>query len=78
MNSDELAHYIEQPDGIAKPWLLAQLRLQKLRDRRAALSTADYTTALAAIHRDAMRLGQWWVGIESEVFGTDPRTEPTA
>jgi hypothetical protein len=69
MNSDDLARYIEQTNGISKPWLLAQLRLQKLRDRRADLTPEAYAAELADIHRDVMSLGEWWVGIEQEAFG---------
>ncbi len=69
MNSEELARYIEQTDGISKPWLLAQLRLQKLRDRRTTLTPEQYEAELADIHKDVMSLGEWWVGIETEVFG---------
>ena len=71
MNSNDLARYIEQTNGISKPWLLAQLRLQKLRERRIELTAEDYATELADIHKDVMSLGEWWVGIEAEVFG-DP------
>ncbi len=71
MNSHDLARYIEQTNGISKPWLLAQLRLQKLRERRIELTPEDYATELADIHRDVMSLGEWWVGIEADVFG-DP------
>lgn len=69
MNSDDLARYIEQTNGISKPWLLAQLRLQKLRERRIELTPEDYATELVDIHRDVMSLGEWWIGIEADVFG---------
>lgn len=75
MNSDRLARYIEQTNGIAKPWLLTQLRLQKLQERRSDLSTAEYAEELADIHHDLMSLGEWWVGIESEVFGNSKTDE---
>ena len=58
--SERLARYIEQTDGITKPWLLAQLRLQKLQDERDNLSAADYAQALADIHQDLMHLEDWW------------------
>lgn len=70
MNSDDLSRYIEATDGISKPWLLAQLRLKKLQERRDSLSPTEYETELADIHQDLMNLGEWWVGIENEVFGT--------
>lgn len=70
MDSKDLAHYIEATDGISKPWLLVQLRLQKLQERRATLSPEAYEKELADLHKDLMNLGEWWVGIEDEVFGT--------
>lgn len=69
MDSDSLARYIEATNSISKPWLLAQLRLTKLQERQADLSPAEYADELAAIHQDLMNLGEWWVGIEDEVFG---------
>jgi hypothetical protein len=69
MDSKELAQYIEATDGISKPWLLVQLRLKKLQERSHILSPEEYTTELADIHQDLMNLGEWWVGIEEEVFG---------
>ena len=68
MNSIELAKYIEATDGISKPWLLVQLRLYKLRDRREIISSEEYLSELADIHQDMMNLGEWWVGIEDQVF----------
>jgi len=69
MNSKDLAQYIEATDGSAKPWLLVQLRLQKLQERKPTLTPDTYTRELAEIHQDLMNLGEWWLGIESEVFG---------
>ena len=68
MNSHELANYIEATDGISKPWLLIQLRLKKLQERRPELSADDYANLVADIHSDLMKLGEWWVGRESDVF----------
>ncbi|MEM1240298.1 MAG: hypothetical protein AAGI45_10700 [Cyanobacteria bacterium P01_H01_bin.26] len=68
MNSHELANYIEATDGISKPWLLIQLRLKKLQERRSELSADDYANQVADIHSDLMKLGEWWVGRESDVF----------
>lgn len=68
MNSNELARYIESTDGISKPWLLIQLRLKKLQERRHELSPDDYAQQVASIHDDLMRLGEWWVGREQAVF----------
>lgn len=69
MNSDRLARYIEQTETFSKPWLLVQLRLQKLQERRADISEAEYAEQLADIHQDLMNLGEWWIGIEDEAFG---------
>lgn len=68
MNSNELAKYIEATDGISKPWLLIQLRLKKLQERRHQLSADDYAVQVADIHADLMKLGEWWVGQERDVF----------
>lgn len=68
MNSKELAQYIEATNSITKPWLLVQLRLKKLQERQATLSENDYANQLADIHEDLMNLGEWWRGIENEVF----------
>ncbi|MEB3884475.1 hypothetical protein [Lyngbya sp. CCY1209] len=69
MDSRDLARYIEATDGISKPWLLVQLRLKKLRERRSELSESEYVRELSALHEELMNLGEWWVGIEPEVFG---------
>ncbi len=68
MNSKELAQYIEATNSITKPWLLVQLRLKKLKERQATLSENDYANELTDIHEDLMNLGEWWRGIENEVF----------
>lgn len=68
MDSQDLARYIEATNGISKPWLLAQLRLKKLQERRDSLSPELYAQALADIQQDVMNLGEWWVGIEEDVF----------
>ncbi|WP_293354367.1 MULTISPECIES: hypothetical protein [unclassified Microcoleus] len=68
MNSKDLAQYIEATDGISKPWLLVQLRMKKLQERRSQISTEEYLRELTDLHQDLMNLGEWWVGIEDEVF----------
>jgi hypothetical protein len=68
MTSDELARYIEATDGISKPWLLVQLRLAKLKERRTEMSTEAFNDQLAELHTDMMKLGQWWLGQEKDVF----------
>ncbi len=75
MNSDELARYIEQTDGITKPWLLVQLRMEKLRELRDELTPGEYETRLAELHRDLAQLGEWWKGREAEAFGAAPPME---
>lgn len=70
MDSQELAQYIEATDSISKPWLLVQLRLKKLQEVRESISADEYSKKLAEIHQDLMNLGQWWIGIEDEEFGT--------
>ena len=69
MDSKDVARCIEMTDGASKPWLLGLLRLQKLKEQRPNLSSEDYTQQLSDIHQDLMKLGEWWVGIEDEVFG---------
>ncbi|MBD2436985.1 hypothetical protein [Nostoc sp. FACHB-110] len=68
MDSKELAQYLEATNSIAKPWLLVQLRLQKLQERRNSISEDTYADELADIHQDLMNLGEWWRGIEDDVF----------
>ncbi|BAQ65634.1 hypothetical protein [Geminocystis sp. NIES-3709] len=68
MNSEDLAKYIENTNGISKPWLLVQLRLKKLQENKPFLSPEEYLIQLADIHQDAMNLGEWWIGREKEVF----------
>lgn len=68
MNSNELARYIEQTNSAAKPWLLTQLRLLKLKEQKDDLSLEEYEQRVVDIHEDMMNLGEWWVGIEDEVF----------
>ena len=69
MNSKEIANYIEATNGISKPWLLVQLRLKKLKEKRGELSQEEYLRQLEDIHQDLMKLGEWWKGREGEVFG---------
>ena len=70
MNSEELAKYIEATNGISKPWLLVQLRLKKLQERKNTISAEEYFQELQDIQQDLLGLGEWWRGIEDEVFGT--------
>ncbi|MBD2387730.1 hypothetical protein [Cylindrospermum sp. FACHB-282] len=68
MDSKQLAQYVEATDGISKPWLLVQLRLKKLQERRETLSEDAYAEELEDIYQDLMNLGEWWHGIEDQVF----------
>ncbi|MEL6813284.1 MAG: hypothetical protein AAFP03_00560 [Cyanobacteria bacterium J06598_3] len=68
MKSNDLAKYIEESNGISKPWLLIQLRLAKLKERRSEMTTEAFNTQLAELHEELMKLGEWWVGQEEEAF----------
>ena len=68
MNSKELAQYIETTDGISKPWLLVQLRLKKLQERKHEISPQEYLQQIEDIQADLLKLGEWWKGREDEVF----------
>lgn len=68
MDSKQLAQYLEATNSISKPWLLVQLRLKKLEESRATISENEYVQQLEDIHQDLMNLGEWWRGIEDEVF----------
>jgi hypothetical protein len=72
MDSEDLAKYIQATDGISKPWLLAQLRLKKLAERRSTLEPHEYEAELADIHQSVMNMGEWWHGIEDQEFGKSP------
>jgi predicted house-cleaning noncanonical NTP pyrophosphatase (MazG superfamily) len=68
MDSQELAKYLESTNSVAKPWLLVQLRLKKLEESREQISEDAYAEQLADIHEDLMKLGEWWQGLEDQVF----------
>ncbi len=68
MNSKDLAEYIEATNGISKPWLLVQLRLKKLEERKHTLTQQEYLQQIQDIHDDLMKLGEWWKGRETDVF----------
>jgi hypothetical protein len=72
MNSQDLAKYLEATDGISKPWLLAQLRLKKLSERRTQIDPSEYEAELADIHQAVMNMGEWWHGIEDQEFDRTP------
>jgi hypothetical protein len=68
MDSKDLAQYIEATNGMSKPWLLVQLRLKKLQERKDSISPEEYLQEIQDIHEDTMKLGEWWKGIEDQVF----------
>lgn len=68
MNSDSLGKYITSTDGASKSWLLVQLRIAKLQERKSSIPAEEYLQELVDIHKDLMNLGEWWVGQEEEVF----------
>ena len=68
MNSEKLAKYIEDTDGMGKSWLLVQLRLKKLAEAKPDLSQEEYKARLEDIYQSMMNLGEWWLGMEEEVF----------
>jgi hypothetical protein len=68
MDSDQLARYIEETDSISKPWLLIQLRMTKLQERRTTMPQDEYLHEIEELHAALMQLGEWWVGIEQEAF----------
>jgi hypothetical protein len=72
VSSRDLARYIEATDGMGKPWLLIQLRLLKLKEERDRYSEAEFSAKLDELHQDLLNLGEWWVGIETEVFSPQP------
>ncbi len=70
MDSKDLAQYIEATGGISKPWLLVQLRLKKLQERKHQIPSYEYMKELEDIQGDLLKLGEWWKGREDEVFGS--------
>lgn len=68
MNSEDLARYIERTGKITQPWVLLQLRLQKLQERKHEISQTEYLQELESLHQSLMGMGNWWVGQEDDVF----------
>ncbi len=73
VDSYDLGQYISATDGVSKPWLLVQLRIKKLQERKGEISSEEYMRELEDIYKDLMNLGEWWVGREEEVFGRENR-----
>ena len=67
MDSRNLAKYIEESDGISKPWLLLQLRLKKLEERKSDMPRDEYIQELEELHHALMKMGEWWVGQENDI-----------
>ena len=53
---------------MSKPWLLVLLRLTMLQERKDTLAPEAYMRELSQLHAELMGLGEWWVGLEDEVF----------
>lgn len=70
MDGKDWASYIEATEGLSKPWLLIQWRLQLLQERRSQMAPEAYASELAELHQALMDLGEWWQGQEKAVFGT--------
>ncbi|MGJ3245936.1 MAG: hypothetical protein ACFE0I_07680 [Elainellaceae cyanobacterium] len=69
LDSHSLARYMEESGKQYQPWLLIQLRLHKLQERRVFLTSEEYLREVELLYQDLMNLGEWWVGREDEVFG---------
>ncbi len=68
-SSADLARYLEQRGELSKPWMLQLLRLTKLKEEREQMDPVEYEQRIQQAHADLMRLGEFWKGRESEVFG---------
>ncbi len=69
MDGKDWAH-IEATDGLSKPWLFMQWRLNLLQEQRPTLLPEVYAVELADLHQALMKLGDWWQGQAKIVFGT--------
>lgn len=68
-SSEELSRYLQARGELSKPWLWHLLRLTKLREARDAMDPEEYLARVQEAHADLMKLGEFWKGRESEVFG---------
>jgi hypothetical protein len=68
-SSAELARYLEARGELGKPWMWQLLRLIKLKESKDSLTPEEYMSRLQDAHADLMRLGEFWKGRETEVFG---------
>ena len=67
-SSADLARYLESRGELSKPWMLQLLRLTKLKESKDDLDPQEYLARLQEAHADLMRLGEFWKGLEQEVF----------
>ena len=75
-SSADLARYLEQRGELGKPWMWHLLRLTKLKEARDSMDPDTYLRQVQEAHTDLMRMGEFWKGRESEVFGG--RYQPSA
>ncbi|MCT0230173.1 hypothetical protein KQ306_04770 [Synechococcus sp. CS-1324] len=68
-SSQDLARYLEEKGALTKPWLLMQLRLSKLKEEKASMTSDEYLLRIQDAHTDLMRMGPFWKGQERQVFG---------
>ena len=68
-SSQDLSRYLEARGELGKPWMWQLLRLAKLRESKDTMAPEEYMRNLRDAHADLMRLGEFWKGRESEVFG---------
>lgn len=66
---EDLARYLERNGALAKPWLMLQLRLSRLKLEKDQLGSEEYLRRVQDAHRDLMQLGSFWKGRERELFG---------
>jgi len=68
-SASDLARYLEQRGELGKPWMWHLLRLTKLKEAKDTMDPDLYLRQVQEAHTDLMRLGEFWKGRESEVFG---------
>jgi hypothetical protein len=68
-SSEDLARYLEERGALTKPWLLMQLRLSKLNEEKASMTSDEYLLRIQDAHADLMRMGEFWRGQERQTFG---------
>ncbi|MFM9089613.1 MAG: hypothetical protein ACKOPT_16050 [Cyanobium sp.] len=68
-SSKELSAYLTARGELGKPWLWHLLRMSKLQENKDSYTPEEYLQKVQEAHADLMRLGEFWNGRESEVFG---------